>query len=474
MQFFYDGQIRRYTTQLMRLLSNFPVKDGKGNLKNVPVMYGDLTRQVAHLIRDNSENKLPSAPRISLYITGIEQDRSRTADSTYIHKMNIRERAYDEEGKEYLNTQGQNYTIERLMPTPYILKANADIWATNTEQKLQLMEQILVWFNPSLEIQTTENFIDWTSITTVNLEGITWTNRSVPVGVDSQIDIATVNFSLPIYITPPAKVKKLGVITNIITSIFNEDTGDIERGITRPELNAYDDYLSAGSLDTDYGRIATTDLDPEMANVNYSQYSIYVDGSDVKIISRGKIGAVNWRELLELLPGPYTADVSRIYVKNYSNDTEFTGTISLNPLDERILSVNWDTDSFPSDTVITGPTGDKTTIDYIIDPTRFNPSDVKSAGTRILLLDSIGDASNEDGPDAWKNADNTDFIASANDIVEWDGSKWTIVFDASTATEVTYVTNLNTGTQYKYTDDSWLLSVDGEYQIGTWRIDLYG
>ena len=68
MQHFYDGQIRRYITQLMRIMSNFPVKDGKGKITTVPVMYGDLTRQVANLIRDNSENKLPSVPRMSVYI----------------------------------------------------------------------------------------------------------------------------------------------------------------------------------------------------------------------------------------------------------------------------------------------------------------------------------------------------------------------------------------------------------------------
>ena len=42
MQHFYDGQIRRYTTQMMRILSNFPVIDGDGQTKDVPVMYGDL------------------------------------------------------------------------------------------------------------------------------------------------------------------------------------------------------------------------------------------------------------------------------------------------------------------------------------------------------------------------------------------------------------------------------------------------
>ena len=126
MQFFYDGQIRRYVTQLMRLMSNFPVKYGDGTIKTVPVMYGDLSRQVAHLIKDNSENKLPSAPRMSVYITGLEQDRDRTQDATFIDKLNLKEREYDTDTGSYLNTQGKNYTVERLMPAPYMLRANVD------------------------------------------------------------------------------------------------------------------------------------------------------------------------------------------------------------------------------------------------------------------------------------------------------------------------------------------------------------
>ena len=48
------------------------------------------------------------------------------ADASYVSKVNIRERAYDAEGKEYLNTQGKNYTVERMMPTPYTLSVNVD------------------------------------------------------------------------------------------------------------------------------------------------------------------------------------------------------------------------------------------------------------------------------------------------------------------------------------------------------------
>jgi len=467
---FYDGQIRRYTTQIMRILSNFPVKDGKGNTKDVPVLYGDLTRQVANIIRENSENKLPSAPRISVYITALELDKDRLTDATFVDKVNIREREYDAEDLEYLNTQGKNYTVERLIPTPYIMRVNADIWASNTDQKLQLLEQILVLFNPSLEMQTTDNYIDWTSVTTVNLENVQWSNRSIPVGVDTEIDIATLTFSVPIYISPPTKVKKMGVITNVITSMFDETRGTIESGVSNPQVNQWDDYPETGSETNKFGKKPNTILGPEMANVNYKTYGVYVESNTARIISNGTVGAKNWREVFEALPGTYRADLSRIYFNSLDNDAVTTGTITLNPFDEGIININWDEDSFPQDSIVAG----RTSIDYIIDPTRWNPLQYLTQGLRLLILEDLGNPDATEYPYAWTNADNSQFVASANDIIEWDGAKWNIVFDASETTEITYTTNLNTGIQYRYKNGEWLLSVDGDYPIGSWRIDLYG
>lgn len=470
MQHFYDGQIRRYVTQMMRVLSNFPVKDGKGVTKEVPVTYGDLTRQVANILRDNSENKIPSAPRIAVYVTGLELDKARLTDATHTRSVNIREREWDETAGQYINSQGKGYTVERLIPTPYIMRINADIWATNTDQKLQILEQILVLFNPSLEMQTTDNFIDWTSITTIDLENVQWSNRSVPVGVDSEIDIATLTFTVPIYISPPTKVKKMGVITNIITSMFDETRGTIEQGVSAPETNAYDDFAQSGVSKNIFGAKSNTLLDPEMANVNYNTYGLYIDGDQAKLMANGTVGYKNWREVFEALPSIYRADVSRLYITNVDTDVTATGTFTLNPFDEGIININWDVDSFPSDTIIFN----RTSIDYIIDPVRFDPRSIAAAGLRILLLDGIGNENASEHPDAWKNSDGSVTTADVNDIIEWNGTKWIIVFDASETTEVTYTTNLNTTKQYRFSNGEWLLSIDGDYPVGTWRLDLDG
>jgi len=471
MQHFYDGQIRKYVTQYIRMMSNFSYKDAKGNLVRIPVLYGDLTRQVAHIIRDNSENKIPSAPRMAVYITGLELDRARVSDKTYTNKVNIRERAYDAQGKEYLNVQGKNYTVERLMPTPYKLTMNVDLWTTNTDQKLQIMEQILVLFNPSLEIQTTDNYIDWTSLSVVELDQVNFSSRSIPVGTESEIDVAQMTFSSPIYLSAPVKVKRLGVITNIITSIFDESQGTIELGLSGPIVNAYEED-AVGAIDTPGNRLTGTesrDVD-KVVTVNYEQYGVYVSGNSIQVIDKNVVGTVNWREILETEPGTYEADISRIYINKLDTDTQITGTITLNELDETRLVVNWDADSFPDDDVIQG----RTSIDYIIDPSTVNPTDLKTTGLRILLLGSIGSTENTDGPDAWKNSNGSDFIASENDIIEWNGSQWSIVFDASATNTVTHTTNLNTGIQYRWNGTDWLLSVDGDYPVGAWRLSLPG
>jgi hypothetical protein len=124
--------------------------------------------------------------------------------------------------EDYANVQGENYTVERLMPSPYNITFSADIWSTNTDQKLQILEQILVLFRPAMEIQTTSNYIDWTSLSYVELTGVNWSSRQIPQGTENDIDIATLTFEMPIWLSAPAKVKRLGVIQKVINSMYDE------------------------------------------------------------------------------------------------------------------------------------------------------------------------------------------------------------------------------------------------------------
>lgn len=400
MEFFYDGQIRRYVTQFMRIFIGFKYQAGDGTLTSVPVMYGDMTRQVAQIIRENSENKMPSVPRIACYITGLDLDRSRLADATFVSKLNIDERDFirpDEPGytggKEYRNRKGNGYTVERLMPTPFTLKMKADIWTSNTDQKLQLIEQILVLFNPSIELQTTDNYIDWTSLSVVDLESSNFSSRSIPAGAESEIDICSLEFKMPIYISPPAKVKRMGVIRDIVMNVFdaNGDVGSLNSLIYNggTSLNLFDKHNTPGN----YGVLllsANISGSPEKYRVSVLSPTEAVTAMGLEApVKRGE--RIDWNKVIKLYTGRHIDGISLIHFKQPSGN-EITGTFSIDPLDPTYLDVSLDLDTIPSN-------AGNLNVDAIINPLTFNPRPVLSvlptAGTQYLLVDDIGGGLNE-------------------------------------------------------------------------------
>lgn len=486
MQFFYDGQIRRYLTQTIRILSNFTVKYGDGTLVRVPVMYGDPDRQASSIVRQNSENKINSVPRIAVYISGLDLDTTRLSDSTFVGKVHVREREINDSNPNnpvYTTGQGRNYTVERLMPTPFKLTMKCDIWTANAEQKLQVLEQILVLFNPSLELQTTDNYIDWTSLSVLNLTQTTWSSRTVPVGNDTPIDIATLQLETPIWISPPVKVKHLGVITKIITSLYdgyNSKNNNYIEGLGHPLAGP---EVVMGELLTREA-VTITDYNIQVYNnqailLNKSESSIPREPTLDIPVRQGT--PIEWQSVFDKYNGKYVAGSSVIYLVQ-SNGTEIIGTVAISPLDPTILQVSWDTDTLNTNTGIDSDGNLDTdpgygtnnlrpaspgTFDAIIDPLRYNPNS-PNPGTRYLIIEDIGNENNVQPATTWGN-----LVAVANDIIEYDGTNWYVIFDSAQEPDtLIYQTNIYTGVQYVWNGVYWAKSFEGEYRAGEWRLEL--
>jgi len=462
--FFYDEQVRRFLLQFIRVFSNFQVEYGKdraGNttLLNIPVKYGDATRMVSSIIRENSENKVVPTPMISCYVTAMEYMPDRRQDPAFVDKRHIRMRKYDEDSGEYLTTQGNAYTVERMMPVPYQLTLNVDIWTSNTTQKLQLLEQLLVLFNPALEIQSTDNYLDWTSLSYIELIQTQWSSRAIPAGVDDQIDIATLTFTVPIWLTAPSKVKKLGVIQKIVASIYDE-SGSIADGIIDNDMILGDrmkftpmnfGILLVGSQVSILHREETTtnkvDYDP-------------LNDPPTKIPAAAE--ETTWKALINQY-GDLQAGISQLRLEVGTG--EIIGTVAHHPSDDYKLLFTINEDTKPTNTM--------TAVLKIINPLNNAPGaglSASSAGQRYLILNAIGDSGNTDGADAWKSTANVDFVAGANDIIEYDGSQWEVKFDSSSESGVQYITNTTSGIQYKWNGTSWVKSYEGEYRAGDWSL----
>lgn len=469
--FFYDNQIRRFLLQFARIFSNFEVEYGVDDttggvgLYRIPVRYGDVSKQAQTILQNNSANSIPNTPLMTFYVTGLNYARDRVQEPYFVDKKHFRQRTWIDDpqspdGGYYEQTQGNAFTVERIMPVPYTLELQLDIWTSNTTQKLQILEQILTLFNPSLEIQSTDNYIDWTSLSVVELSSTTWSNRSVPVGTDEPIDIASLRFTLPIWISPPAKVKKLGVIQKIIASLYDSGgdrvpseavlNNDLLLG-NRVKITPYDyDIIvlnapgAANPFTVEVQAVANNELDR-------------TDENDVSIVS---LPTPSWESISDEAGG-IRDGITQIRIDNPHDDSVIVGIVTRHPTDESKLIAEIDEDTVPANTL--------PPVDAIVDPQRKWPGEglpLPALGQRYLLVGSAGN----DGGDVlgWRGTLGDDLIASINNIIEYDGTKWVVAFDTSEETE--YVTNITTGIQYRYVNGQWLKSFQGLFQSGEWYI----
>ena len=453
--YFYDSQIRRFLIQFAKVFSNWEVTKGKdpaGNdiIVRVPIMYGDSSRQAATIIANNSASNLPSAPLITYYISGLEYNQKWTQDPTFVDKVNVRQRSYNQETQSYETTQGQAFTVERLMPVPYTLRITVDFWTTNVNQKLQLLEQLGTLFNPALEIQSTDNFLDWTSLSAVFQDGLTFSSRSIPVGTGNPIDVMSWKFYMPIWLTTASKVKKMGVVEKIIASIF--------AGNALQDMQNDDMLLGTRQKITPYGYkillIGNT--------LQILPQAIAFDPSNVNLnLPPNPDTDIYWSSVLNVY-GTVKPGISQIWLQNPYMNTDIVGTIVPNPNDDRLLIYNIDPDTLPQNTL--------DPVDGVINPQMTGPNAGLPGpinGRRYLLVDNIGAPG--ESTVSWGN-----IVAFANDIIEYNAGtgEWFVSFDSTTATHTTleYVTNISTNVQYRFVDDTWMKSYEGYYDQGDYSI----
>ncbi len=452
--YFYDQQIRRWLLQFMRLFGGFSVKMGKdanGNdyYHQVPVRYGDTSRMAAHILKQNSENKINTVPFISCYIAELLPNAERRMQPTYQDRVQVYEKLYNPEDGSYENTVGETYTLERYSPIPYDLTINVDIWTSNTEQKLQLLEQILLLFNPSVNLQSSNNPFDWTSLGVVELINITWSARSIPQGNDDIIDVASLIYQLPIFLSPPGKVKRQVLIHSILANSFASDNFD--------EII---DSISINGLNSGSVRQWITFQD---RHIRVNEDSIELLNNDDTNIDKdkGDGSLLNWNEHFRK-HGGLKNGITEIRLKLgpdpiAENSAEVRLTVSEVTTNPNVLSYFLDIDTLPADTI--------SMVNGVINPQRSRPGagslPTAAAGQRYLLTDRTIPFAG--GPWGMLEAD-------ANDIIEYNGTNWVVSFDASAVNASEYTTNANTMKKLYYTGSAWVVAIEGIFNQGFWRI----
>jgi hypothetical protein len=127
-----------------------------------------------------------------------------------------------------------------------------------------------------------------------------------------------------------------------------------------------------------------------------------------------------------------------------------------------------DADTLPANTLAP--------VTAVINPLLSGPGDGLDSsllGQRYLLTEDTGSYDSTTSPVAWQGQNNQPLVATANDIVEFDGVQWVVAFDStSSPVNIQYVTNITTGIQYKWVDNTWVKSYQGLYPGGQWSLVL--
>lgn len=453
LDYWYDGQMRRFIEQIVRAFSGFQYQTGWSIGENgervpprlvmVPCTLAQTDRQIAHILKNNSENVMLSVPRITVFMSDLQPRRGDLQNTNFVDTRQVVEREYDEEAGAYTpnSKRGKSYTVMRLMPLPFEMTIQVDIWTSTIDQKFQLFEQIGVACMPDFDIQNSDNALDWTALTTCTFESMTWSSRGVQIGTSEEIEIMTLNFKLPIWLSPPAKVMQQNVIEQVVTNIHDSGVPDDLSDLvyTAPISQT---ITSPGNHHIEVSKNVITLLGPKGAKHDESG-NVY-----------------SWQKLVETYNQPLRPTLSQIRLKRSpehidETDHDLIGVVQQDPASPNKLIWTLDPDTLPQNTL--------PPIDGIINSLKRWPGNglpPAARGQRYLITNEQGGPSQ-----AWGI-----LRAPENAIIEFSNGAWNTVFaPVRGETSEQFILNLATSEQLRWNGEDWVKTFGGIYGPGYWR-----
>ena len=220
-------QLEKYIGQFMRIFSGFQVedgveRDGTRNRKRVPVVYGNMSRITASILTNRDHLSAASLPIMAANMMSLTPDPSNKKTPHHRDERSMR--------------TATNYTrydvVDRLTGPAFIMNMELSIYASSTTELFDIVEQILLIFNPRVAIQTSSSVVDSSYITDVSLVEIR-PEIQYPMGTENQTVVMTLVFDVPVRLKYPQ-----GFNDNIIEQIVqNVKTSEEEVQLTGCDLD---------------------------------------------------------------------------------------------------------------------------------------------------------------------------------------------------------------------------------------------
>lgn len=453
--YWYYGQLRTIILHTLRIFQNFCVSEGfdeEGNniLRRVPCVYMSTDKSVVYMLNNATDTVLETCPKMVLAISDVKLNSELQCGSPYYsYETSITEKRFNPDIGNYEYKEGNSYNITRLNPLPLGIEFKLYILTSMQDQKFQLFEQIRSIFSPTLELQTSENPLDWSRITAITLTGLNWSSKGTTNLDSTTLDAMDMTFEVNTNLDMPSLVQKERMIEQINHSIG--------------EGNSLEDIMS-WSLE---------DVKRTFYSPTNNAVTVFVDEKGhQKIKLEPNEKCKNWYELLNKYQIKYNSITHNVNINCLTNSNvdirnDIIGCLHLNPNDPMVAEWRIDKDSLPSTNV--------KAVDNIIDPHNFKPTNIE--GTRYLLCDSISNCVE------WGHffyEENGEFnllpnngLVNENSIIEYKKGHWCVDLDPSQTLGAYYVRDNSEPMKiYTYNNDykTWVDVINKTYPVGFWRI----
>lgn len=213
-------QFEKYISQFARIFKGFQYDAGDETPTRIPVVYGSMSRIVAGILSKNDTHQNNRLPMMAVNMTGINLDPLGKRARTHIDSVVNISKA---------DTQK---VVNRLIGPSFIMDMELSIYASSKIELFNIVEQILLVFNPRVTIRVDTNMSSGNFLTEVILESIQ-NEIQYPLGTERDVVSMNMTFSMPIRLNYPRELQDI-LITKITQNVID---GNNDESVIGNEIN---------------------------------------------------------------------------------------------------------------------------------------------------------------------------------------------------------------------------------------------
>ena len=280
-EYFYNEIFRKTIISFGTLFNDITIKQEDSTVK-VPLAYGPTQKFLARLEEspDLSKRTSLTLPRMSFEFTGLNYDPSRKVTTT--QQITVKD------------PNDGSVTKSAYMPVPYNMQFELSIMAKLNDDALQIVEQILPYFQPSynLTVQLVSSMKEKRDIPII-LENVTMDDQYEGNFTTRRVLLYTLRFSAKTYLFGPVTTATKDIIKKTSVRYLAGGSKSVERDVTYSVTpRATKDYTGdvLTNLAEDITEVTTTINVVDGTKLTKSTY-IDIDNEElyVKSISGNKV-----------------------------------------------------------------------------------------------------------------------------------------------------------------------------------------